>query len=333
MNYPSCDLTFDKFIGNKNVVRNLKMSILNNKISHCYIIDGVKSSGKETIAKIFSKSILCENNYGNPCLECISCKTIDSLNNPDIFIIENEKKNLSITDVRENIIKNLGTKPFRHKYKIFIIKNSDLMTIQAQNALLKTMEEPPSFVIFILLSNNYNNFLPTVLSRCVLIKLKPLPVNLVQTYLVENGFSNQNDAKFYANYSRGSIGKSLQLINSESFIEFRKDIVNDIYKLDELDLIQMYKLISSYEKQKENLYEILDIYIITYRDALIFKQLGKVGQIVQNDIFDLLEVLSKMSLENLVIKLEALLITKSNLRQNLNMSLVLECLFLKLKEK
>ncbi len=324
--------TFENIVGNENIVNSFIKSSENNTVSHAYILDGKEKTGKQLISKTFAKLLLCENSKSKPCLSCSSCISFETGNNPDFFFIESDKKSLGVSDVRENIIKNLETKPFKYKYKVFIIKDAHNMTVQAQNAILKTIEEPPNFAIFILLSKNYNSFLPTILSRCVLFKIKPLSPAIIKQFLINKNI-NQTMAKFYSIYSRGSIGRALNIAYSEKFINFRQDIINDIVKLDSLDLIQMYNLIKKYEDIKEDINDILDIYLLVYRDSLIFKQTNNFNMIIQTDIKTNIKEISNMSTKNLVNKIEALLKAKLYLEQNSNFNMTMECLFLKLKEK
>lgn len=323
---------FENIVGNDNIINSFIKASENNTVSHAYILDGKEKTGKELISKTFAKLLLCENNYKKPCLKCSSCISFESGNNPDFFFIDSEKKSLGIADIRDNIIKNIETKPFKYKYKVFIIKDAHNMTIQAQNALLKTIEDPPKFAIFILLSKNYNSFLPTILSRCISFKIKPLLPNTIEKFLIDKGI-NSDMAKFYSAYSRGSIGVALDIAYSEKFINFRQNIINDVEKLDSLDLIQMYNIINKYETMKQNINNILDIYLLVYRDSLIFKQTNSFDIVIQKDIQNCIKTISNMSVKNLINKIEALLKAKIYLEQNSNFNMTMEYLFFKLKEK
>lgn len=323
---------FENIVGNKNIINSLVKANENDTVYHSYILDGKEKTGKQLIAKTFAKLLLCENNKTTPCLKCSSCISFDNGNNPDFFFVDNNKKSLGVSDVRDNIIKNIETKPFKYKYKVFVIKDAHNMTIQAQNAILKTIEEPPKFAIFILLSKNYNSFLPTILSRCILFKIKPLSSNIIEKFLLSKGISSSMST-FYATYSRGSIGRALDIAYSEEFINFRQNIINDIEKLNSLDLIQMYKLINKYENIKENINDILDIYLLVYRDSLILKKTNNVEKVIQKDVINIIKDISNMSTKNLINKIEALLKAKLYLEQNSNFNMTIETLFLKLKEK
>lgn len=325
---------FDEIYGNENIIKSLKNSIKNSTISNAYIFDGAEKTGKETIAKCFAKLIQCQESSTSPCKKCASCLSFDNGNNPDIIYLKSDKKTIGIEEIREKIIKNVDIKPFNFKYKIFIIKDAHKMTIQAQNAILKTMEEPPSYVVFLLLSKNYNLFLPTILSRCILFKIKPINLNLIEKYLQNSTeeFDKKN-IDIYVAYSEGSIGKAMQIATSKEFFEIRKLTIEEITFLEEKDLIQMYDLINKFENYKENIQDILDIFLLTYRDCLIYKKFNSFEKVIQKDIKNLILDLSKMSIKNLINKIEAILNTKLYLQQNANFNMAMECLFLKLKEK
>ncbi len=323
---------FNKIVGNKNIINNLKNSIKNNLIFHCYIIDGAKKSGKKMIAKTFAKALLCKQNKGgNPCLKCNSCLAFENNNNPDVIYIYSEKKSLGIQEIRENVIKNIEIKPFG-KYKIFIIYDAHTMTIQAQNAILKTIEAPPKFVVFLLISQNYNQFLQTILSRAILLKIRPLPLNLIQDYLYSLNIPKDN-VPLYTSYSEGSIGRALDILQSESFLTMRESIIQEIKDFESKSLLNIYKMITFFENYKQNIQEVLDILLLIYRDSLIYKHTNDNKNIIQKDIEHMIRDISNMSVKNLSNKIDNILNTKLYLKQNANFNLALESLFLKLKEK
>ncbi len=324
--------SFNEIIGNENIIKNLKNSIKNNKVSHFYIIDGKEKTGKELIAKSFAKLLLCENSDIEPCLKCSSCLSFDTNNNPDFFFIDGSKKNIGVSEIRDNIINNIKTKPFKYKYKVFILKDAHKMTIQAQNAILKTVEDPPSFAIFIMLSKNHKIFLPTIISRSVLFRIKPLSKEDIEGYLLKQGIS-QTMVRFYFAYSFGSLGRALEIINDNSFNELREEILKDIEKFEDINLINLYKLIEKYENKKDDIDRILDIYLMVYRDALILKNTNNFNKLIQKDIDKLIQNLSKLSIKNLLGKIENILKTKQYLKQNINYNMSIENLFFKLKEK
>lgn len=173
---------FDNLVGQDNITRILKNSIINNKLSHAYIFSGPRGTGKTSSAKIFSKNINCLNPVkGNACNECINCKNYDSVN--DIIEIDAASNN-GVNEMRE-ITNNVKLKPNLLKYKVYIIDEFHMLSPSAFNALLVTLEEPPSHVIFILATTNIESVPITILSRCQRFDFKKITINNIEKRLKE----------------------------------------------------------------------------------------------------------------------------------------------------
>ena len=163
---------FKDVVGQKSIVDHLQNAVTTGKVSHAYILQGERSAGKEFIAKTFATALLCEKGGAEPCGECHSCKQAENDNNPDIIRIIHEKPNtIGVEDIRK-LTGDIAVKPYAGKYKVYIVNEAEKMTVQAQNALLKTLEEPPEYAVILLLATNTDALLPTVLSRCVLLTMK-----------------------------------------------------------------------------------------------------------------------------------------------------------------
>ena len=159
---------FRDIIGQEQIKEHLQNALETKKISHAYIINGEKYSGKEFIARIFAMALQCEEEGVNPCQKCHSCKQALSDNQPDIIRVTHEKPNtISVDDIRAQVNNDVAIKPYSSPYKIYIINEAEKMTVQAQNAILKTLEEPPEYVVILLLTTNVNSLLSTILSRCI----------------------------------------------------------------------------------------------------------------------------------------------------------------------
>ena len=174
----------ERILGQNHILRHFENAIRMGKISHAYIINGEEGSGKMNLAIHFAKALQCERNNSNKainedgeritvpgtaCGQCKSCKQTDSKNQPDIKYITYEKSGIGVDEIREQINDDIDIKPYSSPYKIYIVPESEKMTVQAQNALLKTIEEPPEYAIIILLTTNADTFLQTILSRCVML--------------------------------------------------------------------------------------------------------------------------------------------------------------------
>lgn len=325
---------FSQIVGHKEIIDHLKTSIAHKRINHAYIFDGVYGIGKSTIAKAFAKTLNCEEGGTESCGHCTSCKTFDEDNNPDIIYVTHDKKDITVSDVRNQILKNITIKPYRNRYKIFIIPEADKMNILAQNAFLKTFEEPPEYGIFLLLCENYNKFLVTILSRCIMFKLHPLPYNAVADYLVKNMDLTQDVSQLYSIYSQGSIGKALELANSDEFRDIRDTAIETAVKLEDADMIELYSLVDILKEQKGFIDKILEIMYLMYRDALVMKSTGSQKNIIQKDKIPQTEIIAKKAtISQLINRCDAINDTRFKLSHNGNTQLLLETLFFKIKEK
>lgn len=175
--------SFKDVVGHKNIIQYIENAVKTDKVSHAYILNGEKGSGKRLLANLFAMSLQCQNRDedGDACGKCQSCKQAASNNQPDIIRVTHEKPNtISIDDIREQINNDIVIKPYSSKYKIYIVPDADMMSVQAQNALLKTIEEPPAYAVILLLTENAEILLPTIRSRCVMLKLRNIKDQLIK---------------------------------------------------------------------------------------------------------------------------------------------------------
>ena len=167
--------TFEEIRGNTPLVEQLRRSAASGRSSHAYLFLGGAGAGKRLIANTFAKALQCEGEK-RPCDSCKSCHAFNHGNHPDVIYFQPLKngKTYTIEDVREQLLETVDLKPFRYEKKIYIIEKADTLNIQSQNALLKTLEEPPAHAVFLLLAERAEAFLPTILSRVVVMKIRPL---------------------------------------------------------------------------------------------------------------------------------------------------------------
>lgn len=324
--------TFKEFVGNEQIIRNLQNSIINNKLSHAYIINGSSGCGKKLLANTFAKTLQCETNAKDACCNCISCKVFDSSNHPDIIYVKSTNiKSIGVEDIRQQVVNIAHIKPYKYKYKIFIIEDADKMTVQAQNSILKTIEEAPSYAIFLLLSNKINNFLPTIISRCVILKIKPLSTDTISDYITYNLSVDTSLAKIYSAFAQGSIGKAILISNSEEFINIRNKAIEYIIELKNKDIVQIFELVNEIEAYKSDIDSILDIFYIFYRDILMAKNSDTKKYILQTDKMDIIQQeYNNLSYDSIFKILDIIEATRQKLRFNANFQLALEVMFLKI---
>lgn len=258
---------------NKNV---LKQSIKNKKVSHSYMFLGIEGIGKKLIAIEFAKAILCleENKYCNTCKSCIE---FDGQNNPDFMLIEPEGNSIKIDQIRE-MQKKVQEKPIISKNKVYIIDNADLMTNEAQNCLLKTLEEPPEFVTIILIGSNENAFLTTIKSRCMIMRFSAINDDEMRQYLEKN--YNMEVTPSILSLFQGSIGKANYLKDKQ---EQYLNIEKAIEQIKTKDIIDITKSLEILYKEKEEIYEFLDyINVVLLKMAKVDYKYTNYIKIVEN---------------------------------------------------
>ncbi|MBR1736142.1 MAG: DNA polymerase III subunit delta [Firmicutes bacterium] len=327
---------YRNIIGNENLKKNLRSAALFSRPSHSYIFNAPDGMGKHTAAITFAKSLECENitQSGEPCGKCLSCIGVESDNNPDIIFVSASKKTVGVDDIREKIIKKAGIKNFKYRYKIFIIENADTMTVPAQNALLKTIEEPPENCIFLMLAENYERFLPTVLSRCVLVKLMPIGDTVISSYLRNKCGIDASRADICASFARGNLGKALQLADSQEFISSREYVISLIFELNKADLIGMYETADKFEENKDKTEVYLDMMYLFYRDVLMYKNFGNDSFVTEKDKMTQIRMAADLyDKKDLFRILDAISSAMTSLTQNVNYKMTIENMIFKIKEK
>ncbi len=176
---------FSDVLGHEQTILHMKHAIEMNKVSHAYILSGEKGSGKKLLAGLFAQTLQCQKRGTEPCMECRSCKQEMNRNQPDIIRVVHEKPNtISVEEIRTQVNGDIMIKPYSSPYKIYIIDEAEKLSVQAQNALLKTIEEPPVYAVILLLTTNAGILLPTIRSRCVTLDLKPVAPGVLKEYLM-----------------------------------------------------------------------------------------------------------------------------------------------------
>ncbi len=243
---------FNNILGNEGLKQELINAVKLNKTSHSYLFIGTEGIGKKLIAKEFAKMLLCldDNKY---CDKCKSCIEFNSENNPDFNIIEPEGNSIKIEQIRE-LQRKVTEKPIIADKKVYIINDSDKMTIEAQNCLLKTLEEPPEFVTIILIGANENAFLSTIKSRCMILHFENIDKNIIKNYLREN-FQVEINSEIMLEAFQGSIGKALEIKEKQEQYEKVENIIYNLEKKDKIDILNMSEIIY---KSKDEKFDILD---------------------------------------------------------------------------
>ncbi len=326
---------FKDIVGQEQIREHLENAIRLDKVSHAYIINGERSSGKEFIAKTFAMALQCENRQDTePCHECHSCKQALSANQPDIIFLTHEKPNtISVDDIRSQINGDVAIKPYSSPKKIYIINEGEKMTVQAQNALLKTLEEPPEYAVIIILTANANALLSTILSRCVLLNMKPVKDEQIKKYLMENMEIPDYKADVCVAFARGNVGKARLLANSEEFDKVKEEALSLLKNIDDMEINEVVAAIKKIGDYKFDVNDYLDILSIWYRDVLLFKATHDANHLIfREEIQYIRKVADKSTYEGIEIIIEALEKSKQRLKANVNFDLTMELLLLTIKE-
>ena len=325
---------FTDIIGQEQLKEHLQNAISMNKVSHAYIINGERSSGKEFIAKVFATALQCEEGGVEPCGECHSCKQAGSGNQPDIIFVSHDKPNtIGVEDIRAQINNDIAIKPYSSPRKVYIMNEGEKMTVQAQNALLKTLEEPPEYAVILILTANVDSLLPTILSRCVVLNMKPVADNKVKKYLMEDLAVPDYKANICVAFARGNIGKAKMLATSEEFEKVKEEAVTLVKYINDMEISEIVKAIKKISEYKFDVTDYLDILSVWYRDVLLFKATKDANSLIfKDEIQYIRKVADRSTYEGIETIVKALQQAKRRLDANVNFDLTMELLLLTIQE-
>lgn len=325
---------FDDILGNEQIKEHFTNAIKQHKVSNAYIINGDAGMGKKMLAKIFSMTLQCEKQQENPCNECHSCKQALSGNHPDIRWITHDKVNvISVDDIREQINNDIQIKPYSSPYKIYIVDDAQKMNVQAQNALLKTMEEPPEYAVIILLTTNSEMFLPTILSRCVKLDMRVIGKSTMKNYLMRNMDIPDYQADVIIAFSSGNLGKAKRLASSDSFNELKNEVIHLLKYVGDMQAYEVVMAVKQAEKYKISISDYIDLMMVWYRDVLMFKVSQNMDDLTFKDEYKYInEQAARISFNGLEAIMKAMDKAKVRIRANVNFDLAIEMMFLTIRD-
>ena len=289
-------LSFRDIIGHEQIKEHFNNAIKTHKVSHAYILAGEAGMGRKSLANAFALTLLCEQGRIEPCMECHACRQVLSGSHPDLIYVGHEKPgSIGVDDIRKQINDTIMVRPYSSSYKIYIVDEAEKMTVQAQNALLKTIEEPPSYAVIILLTTNQEAFLPTILSRCIQLKLKPLRDSVVKSYLMEKMHIEEADADVYAAFARGNLGKAITIASSEEFKLLHQELLHLLKHIHDMDISELLDYIRKLKEDNLDIYECLDFMQMWYRDVLLYKVTKDINLMIFKDEYRVINEISKNS--------------------------------------
>lgn len=279
-------------------------------------------------------ALLCQQKGTEGCMVCHSCRQALSGNHPDIIYLQHEKPNtISVDDIRKQINSDIAIKPYASPYKIYIIDEAEKMNPQAQNALLKTIEEPPAYAVLLLLTANGDSFLPTILSRCITLNLKAVADDKIHSFLMKEYQIPDYKADICTAFAQGNVGKAIQLAGSEDFNEIKNLALQLLKRIKEIELYEMMESIKQISNYKLEINDYFDIMTIWYRDVLLYKATSDANHLIfRDEVYNIKKQASKSSYEGIENIIKALDKAKQRLNANVNFELVMELLLLTIKE-
>lgn len=326
---------WDDVIGQNQLVQNFKNALSHKKISHAYLIQGEKFSGKKMIADIFARALQCESEGKRPCNVCRSCKQAINKNHPDIIYVSHDKPNvISVDNIRDQINGDIAIKPYSGPYKIYIMDDAEKMNPQAQNALLKTLEEPPEYAIILLLATNVEMMLPTILSRCIVMNIKPVSDDAIKKYLMEQIRIPDYLATVCASFARGNLGRAALLASNPEFDQMKNEILNITKTISNMAFHQMSSEAKNVDEKKYDMNDFFDLCIIWYRDVLLVKASSDRTHLIFTEELAQLKKQAAMysfqEIENIVNEIEH---ARRRWKANVNLQLTLETLFMNMQNR
>ena len=324
-------MNFNQFIGQEKIKEILKNSLIRDRLSHAYSFEGTVGMGKLTLAKIFASAILCDNKEGVNCEVCVSCRKLLSGNHPDFTIISSEKSSIGIEDIR-NIQDEIIVKPIESNQKIYIIDQADKMTTQAQNCLLKTLEEPPAYVIIVLCVSNISAILKTIQSRCTRVKFDNYSNEEIKSIICSQSDNSLQAINFVVSFAQGVVGKAFSIM-SDDFIKLREEVFEVLKKIREQPIEETFKIVGFFESNKDNVDNIFDIMVTWFRDVAIYHHLKDENMLINYDkkgiIFNSISDYNNVDLIRSVNIIEK---ARKNVKLNINFQMAIENMLLSLWE-
>ena len=324
-------MDFTQILGHENIIKNLQNAIKKDQISHSYLFEGEESIGKRMVALSFAKTLLCKKQKLEPCNNCNSCLKFDSFNHPDFQLIESENNKIKKEEIG-NIISNINIAPLESNRRIIVIDDSDKIGMEGQNNLLKTLEEPPSYINIILITSNANKLIPTILSRCERIRFYPVENEKIANFIVSKYDKTVEEAKFISHFTKGSVGRAIKLSETQEFFEMRDEALGIVDSIVKGDKFKVFSSIDFFTNNKDNYEEILDIIIYWFRDLILYKELGNTELLVNKDKTSLLSSQSFLKEGQINDIINRTIDTKKDIKRNINYQLAIETMLLSMQE-
>ena len=320
----------NEILGNERIKEHFITAVRHKKISHAYIMEGDKGSGKKMLAEAFAKILQCEGRETTglveSCGKCESCIQMEHHDHPDVIWVSHEN--------------TVEIMPYKGPYKIYIVDEAEKMNAAAQNAILKTIEEPPEYAVIFLLTTNRGAFLDTILSRCILLATRPVPGTAVEKYLVEKCSVSKEEAEFAAGFSLGNIGKAEAIVSSEEFRDLKDLTLSILRYIHEIESYEIADKVKEYKKYKNRIDDFFDIFLMWFRDIMLLKadnsvnaEASKKKIIFKNEYAYLKKQVDKLDLEAIDYVIGKIHRARVRIKSNVNFDATLELLIVEARRE
>lgn len=244
-------MDFGGFLGNSGLKQRLSTAVAGNRLSHCYLLTGPEGSGKKTLAKWLAAAMQCTSSVARPCFSCPQCRKVLADAHPDVVVTDDEDKAFVSVDTVRRAKTDLYIRPNEGNKKIYLFPRAGLLRIEAQNALLKVMEEPPAYGAFLLLAERAESLLPTIRSRCVELSLSPVDWAEALPYL-QREFPQKNEQTLEAAWRRGGgfLGQAKQILETGGEPDGRAEALADAFA--DGDRLSLCRTLCKMEKLKRD---------------------------------------------------------------------------------
>lgn len=321
-------MELDKIIGQQTLISQLKRLISKNLTGHAYAFSGPEGIGKKTLARAFIKDLLCLNSGSDNC-RCISCMTFNEGTNPDFYEVKTDKKSIGVDLIRD-LQDDAAHRPTYCTRKVYLIADAELMTIQAQNCLLKTLEEPPEYVVIILLTTNFDALLPTVQSRTVNLRMSPYTENEMRRIISSIHSVPDEEMEFILKFSDGIPLNAIRMIEEGRIRDLRSQVFQLLQKPDDFSMYETVRKMLL--DNKDELSTVFDILMSVYRDCLLFKY-GMENRLINSDKKDIIKhIASSYANHKLFEKITNLERMRQNFKYNINLQLGVDALLTEIQE-
>lgn len=338
-------MAFKDIKGHNRAILLLQKAIISGRISYSYLFVGPESVGKKSTALNFAKVLNCKTPlYGDMivdcCEACSDCQKINSNNHSNVLLIRPEGSSIKIEQIKE-IQEKIQFKPLNGKWQLIIIEQSETMTKEAANSILKLLEEPPSYIVIILITTNLHLLLPTIVSRCQVFRFNLLSPALIQELLVKILNISGESASLYGSIANGRVDRAIDMSEKKELEEFRRNIIeivsgkkgDYIWKVStekdkiNIDKVSIYRDTEkkSFHFSSDNLSLFFEFILLWYRDLLILKELGDKKRLINIDRLGILQQeASRISTEELLSWISVASQSKENIKKNVNIRLMIE---------